>query len=175
MKDTLLDLIKYFVPALIVLITAYVVMKSFMDREISKAKLEYKLNNSKLITPIRLQAYERLVLFLERISPETVFVRVYQPGMTTKQLHQALLATVRAEYEHNLAQQVYVSDDAWEAIRNAKESVLRLINTAATSGRAQASAQEFSKLVLEAYNTVSTSPTQNAIEILKNEISEQLF
>lgn len=173
--ETLLELLKYVVPALIVTLTAYLIMKSFMDREITNAKLEYKLNNAKLLTPVRLQAYERLVLFLERISPETMFVRVFKPGMTTKQLHQILLSSIRTEYEHNLAQQVYVSQDAWESVKNAKESVLRLINTAASSPKAQAGAQDFSRLVLEAYNTVDTNPTESAISLLKEEISEQLF
>lgn len=175
MKDTWVDMLKYFVPALIVLATAYVVMKSFMEREVTKTRLDYKLNNSKLITPIRLQAYERLVLLLERITPESLFVRVFQPGMSTTQLHKALLAAIRSEYEHNLAQQVYISDDAWEEIRTAKESVLKLINTAAYSKRAQRGTQDFSKIVMEAFNSVETSPIQKAIETLKNEISEQLF
>ncbi len=175
MKDTLIELVKYVVPALIVLATAYIVMKSFMDREITKARLDYKLNNAKLITPIRLQAYERLVLFLERIAPESLFIRILQPGMTTQQLHKALLTTIRSEFEHNMSQQVYVSDDAWDAVRNAKESVLRLINTAASSERGLKSSQDFTKIVIEAYNTVESSPTQNAIELIKNEISEQLF
>jgi hypothetical protein len=175
MKETWIDLIKYTVPALVVLLTAYTVMKSFMDREVVNAKINLKLQNSKIITPIRLQAYERLVLFLERISPEALFVRVYQAGMSSEQLHKILLKTIRTEFEHNLSQQVYVSDEAWEAVRTAKESILRLVNTAASSERGKSNSQEFSKLVIEAYNSVENNPTENAIEILKNEIQEQLF
>ena len=173
--ENLIEIVKYTVPAIIVLITAYVVMKSFMDREVTKARLDYKLDNSKLITPIRLQAYERLILLLERISPESLFVRVFEPGISPSQLHKALLTTIRSEYEHNLAQQVYVSDDAWDAIRTAKESILRLINTAASSKRAKSGTQEFSKIVLEAYNTVDHNPIDAAIELLKSEVSHQLF
>ncbi len=172
---TIIELVKYVVPALIVLAASYVVMKSFMDNEITKTRLDFKLNNSKLITPVRLQAYERLVLFLERISPETILVRIYQPGMTTKDLHLQLLTTIRTEYEHNLAQQLYVSEEAWESVKNAKESVLRLVNTAASSKRAYAGPQEFSKIILEAYNAIETNPTSQAIELLKSEIAEQLF
>lgn len=173
--ETLIDLVKYTVPAIIVLITAYVVMKSFMEREITKARLDYKLDNSKLITPIRLQSYERLVLFLERISPESLFVRVFVPGISPVELHKALLSSIRSEYEHNLAQQVYVSDEAWESVRTAKESVLRLINTAAGSKRAKSGSQEFSKIVLEAFHTVDNNPIDAAIGLLKNEVSHQLF
>jgi len=175
MKETILELIKYVVPSLVVMATAYLVMKAFMDRELSKSKMELKVNNSKIVTPIRLQAYERLVLFLERISPEILFVRIYKPGMTSEQLHKFLLQSIRNEYEHNLSQQVYVSDDVWEAVKSAKESVLRLINTAASSSRGKSNAQEFSKLVIEAYNAVENNPTENAVELLKAEIAQQLF
>ncbi len=175
MKDTLVELVKYTVPALIVLLTAYVVMKNFLDKEISKTKLSIKLTNTKLITPVRLQAYERLVLFLERIAPEAVFVRVYRQGMTTEQLHKILLKTIRSEYEHNLSQQVYVSDDAWEAVKSAKESVLRLINTAAASQKGKENATEFSKIVIEAYNSIDDNPTDVAIKMIKREIQEQIF
>lgn len=175
MKDTWIDLIKYIVPALIVLLTSYLVMKNFLDKEINSAKLNLKISNAKIITPIRLQAYERLVLFLERISPESLFVRVFEAGMTPEVLHKSLLKTVRTEFEHNISQQVYISEDAWENIIIAKESVLRLINTAASSQKAKISAQEFGKIVIEAYNSVDNNPTQAAIEILKRELSEQLF
>ena len=175
MKETWVDMLKYVVPALIVLATSYVVMKSFMSREITKAHLDYKLDNSKLITPLRLQAYERLVLLLERLTPESLFVRVFQPGMSTAQMHKALLAAVRNEYEHNLAQQVYVSDDAWDAVKTAKESILKLINVAAHSRKAKGGASEFSKVVMEAYNSVDYSLINKAITLLKNEISDQLF
>lgn len=175
MKDTLLEIIKFTLPSVVVLATAYLILRTFIDREVTKSRMELKLNNAKIVTPIRLQAYERLVLFLERISPETLFVRIFKPGMTTEMLHRALLQIVRTEFEHNLSQQVYISNEAWEAVKAAKESVLRLINTAAASPRAKSSAQEFSKLVIEAYNSVNTNPTENAIDLLKAEIGEQLL
>lgn len=176
MKDTWIDLLKYVVPAIVVALTAYIVMKNFLDKEITNSKINLKLGNAKIITPIRLQAYERLVLFLERISPESLFVRTFEAGMTIERLHKSLLKMIRSEFEHNLSQQVYVSQDAWEAIVAAKESVLRLINTAVSSPKVkEGGIQEFSIIVIDAYNSVDNNPTVNAIEILKNEISEQLF
>ena len=175
MKDSLLNVLMYTVPSLVVLATAYLILRTFIDREVTKSRMELKLNNAKLITPIRLQAYERLVLFLERITPESLFIRIYKPGMTTELMHKSLLQIIRNEYEHNLSQQVYVSDDAWEAVKSAKESILRLINTAASSSRAKINAQEFSKLVMEAYNSVDGNPTENAIGLIKAEIAEQIM
>ena len=175
MKDTWIEIVKFSVPAILVMIAAYVVMKNFMDNQLNNAKINLKLANQKLITPVRLQAYERLVLFLERITPENLLVRVFQPGMTVQQFHNELLKNIRTEYEHNMSQQVYVSDDAWEAVKNAKESVLRLINTVASSEKGKASVQDFSRIALEAYNSVETNPTETAIEFLKAEIRQQIF
>lgn len=175
MKEAWIEIIKFTIPALLVLAAAYIVMKNFMDQQIQNSKINLKLTNAKIITPIRLQAYERLVMFMERITPENLLVRVYHSGMTSQQFHVELLKTIRTEYEHNLSQQLYISDEAWEAIKNAKESILRLINTIASSEKGKESTQNFSQLALEAYNTVETNPTENAIEILKREINEQIF
>jgi uncharacterized radical SAM superfamily protein len=150
-------------------------MKNFLEKEIQHSKLNIKIANTKIITPLRLQAYERLVLFLERISPEAIFVRVYRQGMNSEQLHKLLLKTIRTEFEHNLSQQVYVSNEAWEAVKSAKEAVLRLINTAAASPKGKAYVNEFSKIVIEAYNSIDNNPTDAAIELLKNEIQQQIF
>jgi len=91
MKDTWIDLLKYVVPAIVVALTAYIVMKNFLDKEITNSKINLKLGNAKIITPIRLQAYERLVLFLERISPESLFVRTFEAGMTIERLHKSII------------------------------------------------------------------------------------
>lgn len=175
MKEVVIETIKFIIPSLVVLATAYLVMRSFFDKEQAQSKVNIKLANAKIITPIRLQAYERLVLFLERITPELLIVRVFKPGMTIEHLHKFLLVSIRNEYEHNLSQQVYVSDEVWEAVRTAKESVLRLVNTVASSPRGKTNAQEFSKLVIEAYNSVDNNPTENAISILKKEIAQQIL
>jgi len=175
MKDTWMEIIKFSVPALLVLAAAYIVMKNFMESQMNNSKANLKIANAKIITPLRLQAYERLVLFMERITPENLLVRVYTPGMTSQQFHIELLKIIRNEFEHNMSQQLYVSDEAWETIKSAKESVLRLINTIASSEKGRESAQEFSRLALEAYNNVDSNPTENAILLLKKEINDQIF
>jgi len=175
MKEAIIEILKITIPSLIVLVTSYLVMKTFIDRELNKQKQDFKINNSKLITPIRLQAYERLIMFVERISPESLFVREFTPGMTTQQMHMTLLNAIRSEFEHNLSQQIYVSEESWNEVKAAKESVIRLINTAALSSKGKEGTHEFSRLVIEAYNSVSNNPTEKAIEIIKKEIVDQLF
>ena len=93
------ELIKYLLPSLIVLACAYLTIRQFLIREEQKQRLELAMANQKVITPIRLAAFERVVLFLERIYPGNLLVRVQEPGMSAKDFHKALITTIRAEHK----------------------------------------------------------------------------
>ncbi len=164
----------YTIPSLVVFLTAYVVMHTFLEREKAQMQLKLNLENAKKLVPIRLQAYERLVLLMERISPELLIPRVYKKDMTPEQFHYALVTTVRQEYEHNLSQQIYVSAEAWEAVRSAKENILKLINTVASDEKFNDSVQKMSRVIIETYASVDNTPTDQAIAILKQEV-QQIF
>jgi len=170
----LLEILKYTIPALIVFVSIYFTMKSFYENEDRRRKLEIKASNQKLITPIRLQAYERVVLFLERISVDNLIVRINKPTMTNGQLHTEILMQIRIEFEHNLAQQVYLSHEAWEAARTAKENTLKLINTIASKLPPDQPSFDLCKAVLEFLPQLEKNPTKIAIEFIKSEAA-QLF
>ncbi len=136
--------------------------------EISKNQL--KQEDKKLITPIRLQAYERLALYLERISPQSLVFRNQKPGQTAYQLQSTLLQNIRDEFEHNLSQQLYVSSEVWSMIKTSKEEIVRLVNTAATNVQANEQAFELSKRIFEATAGEEKLPTDKALEMLKKEI-----
>ena len=169
--ETFLEILKYTLPSLIVFGTAYLIIKSFIDNDQKKRKIEIRLANQKTITPIKLQAYERLTLFLERISPESMIVRVQDPKMTSGFLHQALLKTIRAEYEHNLSQQIYVSTNAWAVVKTAKENVVKLVNNSADRVDPKSPSFELSKVILETMMSNNIMPTNTAIDFLKKEVS----
>jgi hypothetical protein len=154
--------------------TAYFVLRQFFLNEQKKSLLEIKMKNQQQLTPIRLQAYERLVLLLERISPNSLVMRVNLPGMSAFQLQTALIRNIREEFEHNLSQQVYVSTPAWELVRNTKEETIKLVNISASKLNDTASGTELSTLILEYSMQSANSPGMKAIEYLKNEI-RQLF
>lgn len=172
--ELLMLIIAVLVAAAAVFFTAYFLLKQFLTNEERKRLLELRMKNQHLITPIRLQAYERLVLFLERISPNSMVVRVYQPSMNAFQLQTLLIKTVRDEFEHNLSQQIYVSDNAWALIRNAKEETVKLINIAASRVGDQASATDLSTAIIEISMQSPVQKNYQAIEYLKSEI-HQLF
>ncbi len=107
--------------------------RKFIENEQKKTLLEIqKIQESelrKVVTPIQLQAYERLVLFLERITPNNLVLRCFQPNMTTQLLKDVMIRNIRDEFEHNLSQQLYISNQAWVYIKNAKEDMINTINS----------------------------------------------
>jgi hypothetical protein len=168
----LLEILKITIPSLIVFLTAYYVLKTVLQKENENRKLQVVLQNQKVITPLRLQAYERIILFLERISPNSVIIRLQTPNMTIGQLHKEMLITIRSEFEHNLSQQLYLSVEAWEEIRNAKEKTIKLLNTSMEGLDPNDNAIKFSQRIFEMLIEIEKSPTQEAIVFLKQEIKQ---
>ena len=99
------------------------------DAELQRnGTIELKIQALKIIMPLKVQAYERFLLFLERAQLPQLVKRVYTPGMEKGTFHLLLLQNVREEFEHNLAQQLYVSNATWNAVVNAKEELVNQIN-----------------------------------------------
>ena len=170
--NTLSEILLTTIPALIVLITAWVVLRSMLKNDQDRRRQELVLQNSRTVTPIKLQAYERIVLFLERISLESLLVRVSSSDMTAAQLHSALLTTIRSEFEHNLSQQIYMSQNAWEVVRNARSNMIKLINSEAEKLKPEATSLDLSRLLLERVMELEKEPTRAAIDFVKAEISK---
>lgn len=167
----ILEISKYILPSLVVFATAYFVIKAFFKRDDQKRKQEIFLNNQKRITPIRLQAYERLIIFLERIHPESLIVRENVIGMNNQQLQQKLVSAIRTEFEHNLSQQMYVSGELWKQIKSAKENIIQLINSEASQLITTDSSLGLSKAVIESHMQIQNAEIDKAIATLKNEVS----
>lgn len=169
--ETLLEIIKILLPALLVMITAWLVIRNMLRDDQDRRRQDLLLQTVKTITPVRLQAYERVVLFLERVSPESLIMRTAKPEMNAQQLHSALVSNVRSEYEHNLSQQIYISNEAWEMVRNARGTVVRMINSIATQLPPAASGEELSRLLLEQVMDMETEPCRIAISYIKSELA----
>jgi len=131
-------------------------------------------NAQKIILPLRLQAYERIVLFLERINPSVLVMRLNRPELSATELQSLLLKTIRDEFEYNLSQQLYISLSSWEMIRNAKEETIRLINTTAGKMNEHAASADLVRAILEASLEKEKLPVSVALEEVKKEI-QRLF
>jgi len=172
--NEILEILKYTVPSLIVFLTAVVIIRNQFKNEEERRRAEISMANEKTVLPVRLQAYERLALLLERISPESIIMRQNLSSMTAKQLHSELLTAIRAEFDHNLSQQVYISSEAWERIKNTRSNIISLINTAAQQIEPNASAYTLSTKILDMVMEHRSSLTAPALEMIKKEI-QQLF
>ncbi len=159
--------LRYAIPSVVVFITAYFLLQQFFRNEQSRRHMNLMAERMRISLPLRLQAYERLVLFLERISPYSMIMRVYRPGMSAREYHRELIRSIRDEYAHNLSQQVYVSPKAWELIKGAYEEMIAQINALTASLDEKADGTALSKKLLEA--ELAKSATEEAIAYLKSE------
>ena len=172
--EEFIELLKILLPSVVVFLTVYLVIRKYFDQQTKTQMKEIRAEAHKTILPLRLQAYERVVLFLERISPGSIVMRTYKPGMSAKLLQAELVRTIREEYEHNMTQQVYVSTNTWALVRNAKEEITRLINVSATHLGPDANGIELSQIIFETSAKIDKLPTDVAITYAKNEI-QKLF
>lgn len=170
--EIILEILKYTLPSLIVFLASYFIIKSFMENEQKKRIMELRSSNQKLITPIRLQAYERMTLLLERISPESLIMRLQHPKMSAKQLQSDMLSAIRSEFDHNLSQQIYISSGAWEVVKNTRENIVKIINSAGDRVKPESTALDYSKIVFEMLMTLEKKPTSVALEFLKAEVKQ---
>ena len=157
--------------ALLLAVIVFIVFRSYKLREWElrlKAKGEMRIAAMKMTTPLKIQACERLLLFLERSQLPSLVKRVYSPGVTKEQLHLALLRNVEDEFEHNIAQQLYVSTTTWAAVQQAKEELVSQIN--ATFDKAELDTD--TGLVAQALVALPNPFVEQAVTMLKNEFNE---
>jgi hypothetical protein len=172
--DTVLEILKYTLPSGIVLLTAWLVLKTFLQNKYKERYMELQQTNAKQLLPIRIQAYERLTMFLERISPANLLHRMGNEAVSASDLRMRLTNTVRQEFEHNFSQQIYVSVGTWNIVVTVKEELISVINQAAASLEDNAPAVDLSKAVMTYYMDSNKVPMQEALEKIKIE-ARKLF
>ena len=133
---------------------------------------ELRMKNQETVLPIRLQAYERMCLFLERISPNNLVLRLNNNNYNVREFQQVLLSEIRQEYNHNLSQQVYMSDESWNLTKKAMEEVVVVINTAADTLDGDRSSLELSKRIFELMMDKEVDPIVLALSHMKDEIRQ---
>ena len=172
--NALLEFGKILIPASIVLYAVYLIVRSFIQREIELKKLDVRGRSIETILPARLQAYERMILFLERISPQNLLIRLNNPGFSARDFQKILLDEVRNEYNHNVSQQVYMSEEVWSQIKNAKEDLIIMINESVTGMPPEATSIDLAKKVFQMTMDKKVDLINHALSELKKEI-QQIF
>lgn len=167
--EMFLEMLKYILPGLVVFLTAYLTIRTLLKHDQQNREREIVLKNKQMVTPVRLQAYERLTLFLERISPDNLVMRFSKDHLTVNQLQNQMLKTIRSEFDHNVSQQIYVSPRAWEVIKSARENTVKLINTTAQTMKPDEPAIKLSRALLEKLMEQEQSPSRAALDYIKRE------
>ena len=191
--NDLLEILKYTIPSLVVLAVAWYLLKGFTEANrksletiLQLFRMQEQSNKEKQaaqpkpesagmsdFNKLQLQAYERMTLFLERINPVNLIPRVLPSAQTAGQLQKMLLQTVREEYEHNLSQQIYLSNTAWEQIKAAKEHVIQLINASAGQTDYHAPATGLAQKILTTGLQAEKNPVEETIRLLKSELGKK--
>lgn len=153
----------------ITLYGGYHLIKAFLDKKSEEQFYQLRLNTVNESLPLKLQSYERMVLFLERIAPSNLIPRVNDDSYNVAQLQTVLVLTIREEYSHNMSQQIYMSDDAWEIIKIAKEDLIGLINTSAQELNPESPSIELAKAIFQKVIDHQNDYVSNAMLFVKQE------
>ena len=171
--DLLVEFGKILLPAIAVMYAMYLTVKMFIQKEWQSHKMTLAQKNTETILPIRLQAYERMCLFLERISPNNLIVRLNNGEYNAGQFQHVLLAEIREEFNHNLSQQVYMSDEAWNMVRRAMEDLVVKINQAGSETANDARALDLAKRIFDLMMGQGSDQIQEALVFIKEEIRQE--
>lgn len=159
------------IPSVVVLLAVFLMFRLYFQHQTQTRVLDLKINRAQITLPMRLQAFERLILLCERIDLPDLVLRLKTPGTSSVALRAALLLAIQQEYEHNLTQQLYVSEELWDILMTAKNKTMDLISIAADGLDANASADEYAyKLMNMAFAEISL-PSQIAKRAIKIESS----
>ncbi len=167
--EQIFEILKYILPAMIVFATVYYMMKQYLASQYNLQYLQTQQANAASHVPIKLQAYERLILFLERIRLTNLLFRLQTPNMTVKDLTATLLVSVQKEYEHNQAQQLYISNSLWDIITLAKQNTLNHITHISSQYKGEDDAKEFAKALMESEQKENKTGVSVAINAIKEE------
>lgn len=166
----ILDLFLYAVPTLITGVIAYYFFKEHTKNEDGRRRFLLKKDLQVNAMPLRLQAYERMALFLERITPSKLLIRVTPTSSDKEHYESLLIQNIEQEFEHNLSQQIYVSDKCWGIILAAKNATIQIIRKASLSEKTDTANKLREVILTEMMGR--RSPSDAALSFIKEEVSE---
>lgn len=166
----LIELVSYTLPTIIMAFVAYSFFELYTKNEKEKRKYLLQKDTKPDSLSLRLQAYERMTLFLERINPSQLLVRITPISDNKNDYQNFVIAQIEQEYEHNLAQQIYVSEECWSTITTAKNATIQMI-LLATKNEKIVDANQLREVILRDL-LEKPSPSSAALSFIKNEVNQ---
>ena len=169
MIELIQTILLVFIPTGLVVWLVYNMMNKYIDQQRFTQQQSVGKEHAKDILQIKLQAYERLTLFMERIDIRQLLLRIRMGQMSNQELQNALMVAVQHEFEHNQVQQLYVSDPLWEIVNTAKENILKLIVQQAIETNPEANSQQLADNLLHAFMADGLPSIETALKAIKQE------
>lgn len=174
------------IPLIILLAAVYIMLRYFFqenakqfeflkneqDLQRLKLSIDKKMSSDKMLITHKLQAFERMALFLERINPPNLITRNISKGQTASDLQKSLLRSIREEYEHNMSQQIFLTSASWELIKAAKEEVSGLVNASMTADLVESNSGNYAQEILSKGFSGENDPIDKAMRSLKSELAD---
>lgn len=170
--DAILQIALIIFPAGAVLMTTIFFLRKETDKEVRSAKIELKKQRQDFFLPMRVDAYQRSLLLMERIHPNSLVMRLHNAGLPARALQAEFLKAIREEYDHNVAQQLFISPQGWQMVKNSKEETIKIINLAGNQMSAAATGMDLSAKIFEIVAEVGQMPTEITVEYLKRELQD---
>lgn len=167
----LLEIVKITVPSLVVFFTVYHLLKIYLDKQYQLKALEFRQNQQHTTVPMRLQAYERLSLFCERIAIPSLLLRLREENQTAANLRMAMLVTIQQEFEYNITQQVYVSEQLWQIVKISRDDTVNIINGLYEKVDPRGPSKDLAGVLLAYTDSQPASALDKALSGIKKEAS----
>ena len=164
-------IIAIIIPSLVVFLAVYFTFRQYHQQQLRLQLLEGKKVKDRITLPMKLQAYERLILLCERIDFPDLMLRLKAPDTSARELEAALLIAVQQEFEHNLTQQLYITTELWEVLLAVKSKTMELISIARQGLTENASSEEYAKRLFELLSNETSLPAQIGRKAIKTEAS----
>ncbi len=167
-EENILQLFFFLLPAVIVGVISFYFFQMHVKNEENRRRFVLHQENQKTGLPLRLQAYERMALFVERITLGSLLIRVKPVSQDKEDYENLLTRTIDMEFEHNLAQQIYLSGACWNVIKTTKNATIGMIRKTAKREDVENADQLREKLLTGLMD--QASPTDAALEYIKKEV-----
>lgn len=162
------------IPAGAVLMTTIYFLRKEDSKEVRSMQIELKKQRQEFFLPNRVEAYQRAVLLLERIHPNSLVMRLHNPGLPARAMQSELLKAIRDEYDHNVAQQIFITPAIWEMVKNSKEETIKIINIAGNQMQATSMGMDLSAKIFEVVAEIGELPSEITVKVLKEDL-QKLF
>jgi hypothetical protein len=162
------------VPAIIILFVIHYLFRREFDKYLDLKFAEPNSNGNDQWLSLQLQAHERMIVFVERINPSNILIRLHQQGIGVSDLQSMVINEINTEYQHNITQQIYVADATWNVIKKLKEDTIAMIGNAGQGLPIESTGVDLSKKVLQHLSTMQDNPYDLTLSLIKNGVQRKL-